>query len=171
MVEVAAAKQVSLDTQQQEQPTQQETEIERARRPSMLQGLLGSDQLDDEPTSYASSLLALADDEDDDDEEQERDAISVVFVEEGPLGLNLTPCSIGNGVMILAIQQILSALFLPAAMRLTRLPRRPTPPHGFQNQPLLLDRQQPPQQNRPDLKTSSSAVAAAQAWLNQSGKP
>jgi uroporphyrinogen-III synthase len=38
----------------------------------------------------------------------------------------------------LGILQILPALFLPAAMRLTQLQRRPMPLHGFQNQPFVV---------------------------------
>eukprot|EP01043_Picozoa_sp_COSAG02_P067787 COSAG02_NODE_11021_length_1810_cov_4.135009_1_plen_534_part_01 len=98
MAEVTA-RQAELAAQQQRG---KEAKVERARRPSMLQGLLGTSVDQDEPTNYASSLLALADDE---EEEEDGGEIRVTFHEQGPLGLNLTPCSIGDGVMILAIQR------------------------------------------------------------------
>ena len=46
-------------------------ETDRIRRPSMLQGIFGvGAQTQEEPTSYASSLLALADEDEEDEEEE-----------------------------------------------------------------------------------------------------
>ena len=111
---VTAKEEPPQEQQQQQQGQQQPQTPKRMRRPSMLQGIFGASaqSAEEEPTSYASSLLALAD-EDEEDEQAEAeepepvsDEIVVTFTQPGPLGLNLTPCRIASdGVMILAVQQ------------------------------------------------------------------